>query len=160
MNVPLVKWLFGTLLLLGGGAYSASACHEGGPMGFASDNPEALSVDISSSSTFAFASTSGTMGCSEWHLSERYEQDRFLLVNWDHLAEEAAIKPDVYTQGLALLAGCPSQEQKAFGDVLRQNHARLFSAVAPNSADDRQTFRQRLNRHLESASVGCRLSEL
>ena len=42
------------------------ACHRGGPMGFADNDPGAFSLDVSSSPTYIAASTLGTAGCKNW----------------------------------------------------------------------------------------------
>ena len=42
------------------------ACHKGGPMGFADNDPGAFSLDVSSSPTYIAASTLGTAGCKNW----------------------------------------------------------------------------------------------
>lgn len=127
-------------------------------MGFADGKLDALSVDISSSSTFAFASSSGTMGCEDWTLGQRYEEEQFLQANWDQLTEEAANRSqDLYWISFAKLAGCNSVESKQWSILANQHFATLFDS--PASAEKaRRNFRFQFNQHLSNAQVSCRLT--
>ena len=62
------KFIFfcGLLFVFSFQALTAQACHKGGAMGFASEDPVASTIDYSSGSTFIFASTFGTLGCENW----------------------------------------------------------------------------------------------
>lgn len=157
MNVQQASWflLLGLTHLIGSSAW---ACHEGGPMGFASDNSEAFSVDFTSSSTYAFASTSGTMGCEDWSLSQQREQDQFLWAKWELLAEEAARQDqDLHWQTLAHLAGCNSVEASQWMPLAGEHFATLFDD--PNATKEvRNRFRLQFNQHLTDARLSCRLS--
>ena len=127
-------------------------------MGFADGKLDALSVDISSSSTFAFASSSGTMGCEDWTLGQRYEEEQFLQANWDQLTEEAANRSqDLHWISFAKLAGCNSVESKQWSILANQHFATLFNS--PASAEKvRRNFRFQFNQHLSNAQVSCRLT--
>ena len=127
-------------------------------MGFADRKLDALSVDISSSSTFAFASSSGTMGCEDWTLGQRYEEEQFLQANWDQLTEEAANRSqDLYWISFAKLAGCNSVESKQWPILANQHFATLFDS--PASAEKaHRNFRFQFNQHLSNAQVSCRLT--
>ena len=127
-------------------------------MGFADGKLDALSVDISSSSTFAFASSSGTMGCEDWTLGQRYEEEQFLQANWDQLTEEAANRSqDLHWISFAKLAGCNSVESKQWLILANQHFATLFDS--PASAEKaRRNFRFQFNQHLSNAQVSCRLT--
>ena len=127
-------------------------------MGFADGKLDALSVDISSSSTFAFASSSGTMGCEDWTLGQRYEEEQFLQANWDQLTEEAANRSqDLHWISFAKLAGCNYVESKQWLILANQHFATLFDS--PASAEKaRRNFRFQFNQHLSNAQVSCRLT--
>ena len=137
---------------------TAWSCHEDGPMGYADGKLDAFSVDISSSSTFAFASSSGTMGCEDWTLGQRYEEEQFLQANWDQLTEEAANRSqDLHWISFAKLAGCNSIESKQWSILANQHFATLFDS--PASAEKaRRNFRFQFNQHLSNAQVSCRLT--
>ena len=47
---------------------TALACHKGGAMGMASEDPLNLTLDYVSASTMVIASTVGTLGCENWDL--------------------------------------------------------------------------------------------
>ena len=155
MNARWASFFVAAWLLNSGTAWS---CHEGGPMGFADGKLDALSVAISSSSTFAFASSSGTMGCEDWTLGQRYEEEQFLQANWDQLTEEAANRSqDLHWISFAKLAGCNSIESKQWSILANQHFAKLFDS--PASAEKaRRNFRFQFNQHLSNAQVSCRLT--
>ena len=52
MISPKFTIFFGLLFVFSFQAFTAKACHEGGPMGFASKKPIASTIDYSSGSTF------------------------------------------------------------------------------------------------------------
>ena len=127
-------------------------------MGFADGKLDALSVDISSSSTFAFASSSGTMGCEDWTLGQRYEEEQFLQANWDQLTEEAANRSqDLHWISFAKLAGCNSVESKQWSILANRHFATLFDSPV-SSEKARRNFRFQFNQHLSNAQVSCRLT--
>ena len=68
MKILILNMFFGLLLVFSFQASTVYACHEGGSMGFASEDPMASTTDYSSGSTFIFASTSGSLGCKNWDL--------------------------------------------------------------------------------------------
>ena len=127
-------------------------------MGFADGKLDALSVDISSSSTFAFASSSGTMGCEDWTLGQRYEEEQFLQANWDQLTEEAANRSqDLHWISFAKLAGCNSVESKQWSILANQHFATLFDSSA-SAEKAHRNFRFQFNQHLSNAQVSCQLT--
>jgi hypothetical protein len=67
MNWKTIILLTTAVIFVGGNAW---ACHKGGPMGFATNNPGAFSLDITISPTYTGASTSGTAGCKDWDYSQ------------------------------------------------------------------------------------------
>ena len=155
MNARWASFFVAAWLLSGGTAWS---CHEGGPMGFADGKLDAFSVDISSSSTFAFASSSGTMGCEDWTLGQRYEEEQFLQANWDQLTEEAANRSqDLHWISLAQLAGCDPTESKQWSILANQHFATLFDGL-DSSKKARRDFRSQFNQHLSDAQLSCRLA--
>ena len=155
MNARWASFFVAAWLLNSGTAWS---CHEGGPMGFADGKLDALSVDISSSSTFAFASSSGTMGCEDWTLGQRYEEEQFLQANSDQVTEEAANRSqDLHWISFAKLAGCNSVESKQWSILANQHFATLFDSSA-SAEKAHRNFRFQFNQHLSNAQVSCRLT--
>ena len=65
------------------------ACHRGGPMGFADNDPGAFSLDVSSSPTYIAASTVGTAGCKNWDYA-RQQQLHYIQNQWFVIGEEAS----------------------------------------------------------------------
>ena len=65
------------------------ACHRGGPMGFADNDPGAFSLDVSSSPTYIAASTLGTAGCKNWAYA-RQQQLLYIKNQWSIIGEEAS----------------------------------------------------------------------
>ena len=127
-------------------------------MGFADGKLDALSVDISSSSTFAFASSSGSRGCEDWTLGQRYEEEQFLQANWDQLTEEAANRSqDLHWISFAKLAGCNYVESKQWSILANQHFVTLFDSPASDEKA-RRNFRFQFNQHLSNAQVSCRLT--
>ena len=67
-------------------AHTAMACHKGGALGFASEDPLASTIDYSSGSTFVFASTSGSLGCENWDFVKN-NRVQYLDIAWNKLSE-------------------------------------------------------------------------
>ena len=57
MISPKFTIFFGLLFVFSFQVFTAMACHKGGALGFASEDPLASTIDYSSGSTFIFAST-------------------------------------------------------------------------------------------------------
>ena len=89
MKILKLNIFFGLLLVFSFQASTVFACHEGGSMGFASEDPLASTTDYSSGSTFIFASTFGTLGCKNWDFVKN-NRVQYLDIAWNKLSEEVA----------------------------------------------------------------------
>jgi len=89
MKILKLNIFFGLLLVFSFQASTVFACHEGGSMGFASEDPLASTIDYSSGSTFIFASTFGTLGCKNWDFVKN-NRVQYLDIAWNKLSEEVA----------------------------------------------------------------------
>ena len=85
------KWeaVFFALLVILFWSKTLMACHKGGPMGFADNDPGAFSLDVSSSPTYIAASTVGTAGCKNWDYA-RQQQLRYIQNQWYVISEDAS----------------------------------------------------------------------
>ena len=81
------------------------ACHRGGPMGFADNDPGAFSLDVSSSPTYIAASTLGTAGCKNWDYA-REQQLHYIQNQWVVIGEEASKGRGEHLTALAQIMGC------------------------------------------------------
>jgi len=90
MKILKLNIFFGLLLVFSFQASTVFACHEGGSMGFASEDPLASTTDYSSGSTFIFASTFGTLGCKNWDFVKN-NRVQYLDIAWNKLSEEVAL---------------------------------------------------------------------
>ncbi|MBF0352777.1 MAG: DUF3015 family protein [SAR324 cluster bacterium] len=88
-------------------APEVQACHQGGPMGFAAHDPGAFSLDITSSTFFPFASTSGTSHCEQWDFVSN-ERSRFIGTYHESLGEELVQGTGFHLETLISLSGCVS----------------------------------------------------
>ena len=102
------------------------ACHKGGPMGFASNDPGGFSLDITLSPTFIGASTSGSVGCKEWNYAQ-HQRQHFLETQWSFLTEEAAQGKGENLIALANLMGCTKEREVDFAAFVRNNYSSLFA---------------------------------
>ena len=84
---------------------TALACHKGGAMGMASEDPLNSTIDYSSGSTFVFASTSGTLGCENWDFV-RTNRVQYLDMAWIKLSEEVAQGKGEHITALSGIYGC------------------------------------------------------
>jgi len=96
------------------------ACHKGGPMGFATNDPGGFSLDITLSPTFTGASTQGTSGCKDWDYA-KHQRIQYLETQWTFLSEEASQGKGENLIALAQLMGCAKERQAQFA-VLLQHH--------------------------------------
>ena len=80
---------FGLLPVFTFQASTVFACHKGGAMGFASENPLHLTIDYFSSYTMVSASTSGSLGCKNWDVVKN-NRVQYLDIAWNKLSEEVA----------------------------------------------------------------------
>ena len=106
------------------------ACHKGGPMGFADNDPGAFSLDVSSSPTYIAASTVGTAGCKNWDYA-RQQQLRYIQNQWYVISEDASRGNGENLTALAQIIGCNRTEQVDFGIMLHQHYSFLFHKTDP-----------------------------
>ena len=128
MISPKFTIFFGLLFVFSFQAFTAMACHEGGPMGFASKKPIASTIDYSSGSTFIFASTSGTLGCEKWDFVKN-NRVQYLDVAWNKLSEEVAQGQGEHLVALSQMYGCQGEYKHTFESLLYGNYPHLFSEM-------------------------------
>ena len=104
---------------------TALACHEGGAMGMASEDPLNSTIDYSSGSTFVFASTSGTLGCENWDFVKSNRM-QYLDMAWDKLSEEIAQGKGEHISALSNMYGCNGEYKQTFESLLYGNYPHLF----------------------------------
>jgi len=113
--------LWGDLLL---------ACHRGGPMGFADNDPGAFSLDVSSSPTYIAASTLGTAGCKNWDYA-RQQKIHYIQAQWYVISEDASRGSGENLTALAQIMGCNKTNQVNFGIMLHHHYSSLFHKTNP-----------------------------
>ena len=116
---------FGLLLGFSFLTTTAMACHKGGAMGLASKDPLASTIDYSSGSTFAFASTSGSLGCENWDFVKN-NRVQYLDVAWNKLSEEVAQGKGEHIVALSQMYGCQGEYKHTFESLLYGNYPHLF----------------------------------
>ena len=104
---------------------TALACHKGGAMGMASEDPVASTIDYSSGSTFVFASTSGTLGCENWDFV-RNNRVQYLDMAWNKLSEEVVQGKGEHINALSDMYGCNGEYKQTFESLLYSNYPHLF----------------------------------
>ena len=119
---------FGLLPVITFQASTVFACHKGGAMGFASEDPLASTIDYSSGSTFIFASTSGTLGCENWDFVKN-NRVQYLDVAWNKLSEEVAQGKGEHIVALSQMYGCQGEYKHTFESLLYGNYPHLFSEM-------------------------------
>ena len=107
------------------------ACHRGGPMGFADNDPGAFSLDVSSSPTYIAASTVGTAGCKNWDYA-RQQQLHYIQDQWSVISEDASRGNGENLSALAQIMGCNKYEQENFGKMIHQHFSFLFHKTNPD----------------------------
>ena len=110
------------------------ACHKGGPMGFASNNTGAFSLDVTLSPFYTGASLSGTAGCKKWNYG-RYQRIQYLETQWTFIREEASKGKGERLMALAQIMGCTADRQTQFAFLVRKNYSFLF-----NKTENRSVF--------------------
>ena len=125
--------LLGMLLLFV--STEASACHRGGPMGFASKDSSGLTVDITSAPTSSSSSTSGGMGCKDWEFSF-VERTHFLQAQWEVLSEEASQGQGQQLAAFSQIMGCPVPKHAQFGSLMQTHYSDLF--ITPDETNAQQ----------------------
>ena len=108
------------------------ACHKGGPMGFATNDPGGFSLDITLSPTYTGASTLGTLNCKNWDYT-KYKKNKFLLSQWFYLSEEAAQGRGNNLIALSRIMGCEEKTQRRFSTLIQKNFIYLFNNSKPNN---------------------------
>jgi len=101
------------------------ACHKGGAMGMASEDPLNSTIDYSSGSTFVFASTSGTLGCENWDFV-RNNRVQYLDLAWNKLSEEVAQGKGEHIAALSGMYGCKGEYQQTLESLLYGSYPLLF----------------------------------
>ena len=104
---------------------TALACHKGGAMGMASEDPLNSTIDYSSGSTFVFASTSGTLGCENWDFVKN-NRVQYLDTAWNILSEEVAQGKGEHIAALSGMYGCNGEYQQTLESLLYGNYPHLF----------------------------------
>ena len=148
-----------TILLFFGGwffsALPAWACHQGGPMGFASRNMTAFTLDVSLSPTYVVASSSGTSGCKQWSFTMQ-DSEKFLYLQWTHLAEQASQGEGPHVIAFSRLLGCPRVQDLPFSALLKENYAELFMKKGTIPYPERsQFFLTELHHFMEHSGIYC-----
>jgi len=106
------------------------ACHKGGPMGFANNDPGAFSLDISSSPTYTAASTVGMAGCKNWDYA-RQQQLHYIQDQWSVIVEDASRGSGEHLTALAQIMGCNKSDQVDFGIMVHHHYSFLFHKSDP-----------------------------
>ncbi len=104
---------------------TALACHKGGAMGIASKDPLNSTIDYSSGSTMAIASTVGTLGCENWDFV-RNNRVQYLDLAWNTLSKEVAQGKGEHITALSNMYGCNGEYQQTFESLLYGNYSDLF----------------------------------
>ena len=106
------------------------ACHKGGPMGFANNDPGAFSLDISSSPTYTAASTVGMAGCKNWDYA-RQQQQHYIQDQWSVIVEDASRGSGEHLTALAQIMGCNKSDQVDFEIMVHHHYSFLFHKIDP-----------------------------
>ena len=106
------------------------ACHRGGPMGFADNDPGAFSLDISSSPTYTAASTVGMAGCKNWDYA-RQQQLQYIQDQWSVIVEDASRGSGEHLTALAQIMGCNKSGQVDFEIMVHHHYSFLFHKTDP-----------------------------
>ena len=107
------------------------ACHKGGPMGFADNDPGAFSMDVSSSPTFIAASTVGAAGCKNWDYA-RQQQLHYIQDQWSVISEDASRGSGENLTALAQIMGCNKNDQYEFEIMVHHHYSFLFYKTDSN----------------------------
>ena len=128
------------------------ACHKGGPMGFADNDPGAFSIDVSSSPTFIAASTVGAAGCKNWDYA-RQQQLHYIQDQWSVISEDASRGSGENLTALAQIMGCNKSNQVDFGIMVHHHYSFLFYKT-----DSNITFLLKLEDLLsQNQSISCKV---
>ena len=133
-----------TIFILSQMALGVLACNRGGPMGFAHKDPGMLSVNITFSPTFAFASTSGTSGCKNWDYSIELRRE-FIQTQWVLLREESSRGGGEHIAVLSNMSGCLKAEHREFSRMLKQHYPDLFAKRSNSESQQWDRFLQQVD---------------
>ena len=137
---------------------TALACHKGGAMGMASEDPLNSTIDYSSGSTFVFASTSGTLGCENWDFV-RNNRVQYLDLAWSKLSEEVAQGKGEHIAALSDMYGCNEENQHTFESLLYRNYQNLFLGMKKIDSYERaHLLENEINRLIEVNKMGEKCS--
>ena len=125
MISPKFTIFFGLLFVFSFQSFTAQACHKGGPMGFASENPLHMTLDYISVPTMVSASTSGSLGCENWDIIKN-NRVQYLDLAWNKLSEEVAQGKGEHISALSDMYGCNGEYQQTFESILYGNYPHLF----------------------------------
>ena len=136
----------------------AFACHKGGAMGLASEDPLNSTIDYSSGSTFVFASTSGTLGCENWDFVKSNRM-QYLDMAWDKLSEEVAQGKGEHITALSNMYGCNGEYKQTFESLLYGNYPHLFLEMKEIDSYERaHLLDYEINRLIEVNKMGEKCS--
>ena len=137
---------------------TALACHKGGAMGLASEDPLNSTIDYSSGSTFVFASTSGTLGCENWDFVKNNRM-QYLDMTWNKLSEEIARGKGEHITALSGMYGCDGEYQQTFESLLYGNYQLLFLEMKEIDSYERaHLLDYEINRLIEVNKMGEKCS--
>ena len=137
---------------------TALACHKGGAMGMASEDPLNSTIDYSSGSTFVFASTSGTLGCENWDFVKSNRM-QYLDMAWNKLSEEVAQGKGEHITALSNMYGCNGEYKQTFESLLYGNYPHLFLEMKEIDSYERaHLLDYEINRLIEVNKMGEKCS--
>ena len=137
---------------------TALACHKGGAMGMASEDPLNSTIDYSSGSTFVFASTSGTLGCENWDFVKNNRM-QYLDMAWNKLSEEIAQGKGEHITALSGMYGCNGEYKQTFESILYSNYPFLFLEMNEIDSYERaHLLDYEINRLIEVNKMGEKCS--
>ena len=130
---------FGLLPVFTFQASTVFACHKGGAMGFASENPLHMTLDYTSVPTMVSASTSGSLGCKNWDVVKN-NRVQYLDIAWNELSEEVAQGKGEHLVALSQMYGCQGEYKQTFESLLYGNYPRLFLDMESIESYERAHF--------------------
>ena len=137
---------------------TAFACHKGGAMGMASEDPLNSTIDYSSGSPFVFASTSGTLGCENWDFV-RNNRVQYLDLAWNKLSEEVAQGKGEHIAALSGMYGCNGEYQHTLESLIYGNYPHLFLKMKEIDSYERaHLLDYEINRLIEVNKIGEKCS--
>ena len=133
---------------------TALACHKGGAMGMASEDPLNLTLDYVSASTMVIASTFGTLGCENWDFVKN-NRVQYLDMAWNKLSEEVAQGKGEHITALSDMYGCNGEYKQTFESLLYGNYPHLFLEMKEIDSYERaHLLDYEINRLIEANKIG------